>query len=418
MAHKKKYFGMIGEAIYEGKIFTRIGKGIKFFWLKGWQRLDYGIGRVVRYFAMKRIEVNPRKIIFIPFQGDYTCNLKYVTEELIRENIDCEIVWAVRKSTLSKTFMYPSQIKFIDQYTAEYYDEIASSAVWVVNSVDFLKRRVHKKKNQTLIQTWHGSLGIKRFDAAVNEGFLWVQAAKYCGKVADFCISNSSFENEVYKSSFWPNTEILEYGHPRNDVLIGDNDLMRAAQQRVRKELGIPDGVKVAMYAPTFRDDHQFDRYLLDYERLCGALEKKMGGKWIMLTRFHPTVRKFVDSRAFLGNSIDVTDYDDIQELMTIVDFAITDYSSWIYDFVLTRRPGLIFAMDLKEYYSERGFHYPLTETPFPICVNNDEVEQEILNFSLDIYHDSVEEFLEGKGCWEDGGASERVARKIEKILT
>lgn len=417
MAHKKKYLRTLGVAIYEGKLFTKIWKKIPSLWKKAWKRVDFFIGKIVRYFAMKRIKVNPKKIIFIPFQGDYTCNLKYITEELIRNEVDCEIVWAVRKATLRKSSLYSPQIKFVDQYTAEYYDDLASSAVWVVNSVDFLKRKVYKKKNQVLIQTWHGSLGIKRFDAAVNKGYLWVKAAEYCGKVADYCISNSLFENDVYTDTFWPNTEILEYGHPRNDILINNDDARCRAQERVRSKLGIAEDMKVVLYAPTFRDNHKFDMYLLDYERLTQSLSEKMGGDWVVLTRFHPTVRKYVRSRAALRGTINTTGYDDIQELMTIVDFAITDYSSWIYDFMLTRRPCLIFAMDLEDYYTERGFYYPLSSTPFPVCTDNDQVEAAIRDFDMDLYRTQVDEFLLEKGCWEDGHASERTANKIQEII-
>lgn len=43
---------------------------------------------------------------------------------------------------------------------------------------------------------------------------------------------------------------------------------------------------------------------------------------------------------------IEATDVLDMQELIAITDVAITDYSSWIYDFMLMRRPGFIFATE------------------------------------------------------------------------
>ena len=65
---------------------------------------------------------------------------------------------------------------------------------------------------------------------------------------------------------------------------------------------------------------------------------------------------------------VDVTDYPDIQELMMISDVAITDYSSWIYDYVLSRKPGFIFATDIEEYNTERGFYYPIRVYSFSNC--------------------------------------------------
>ena len=80
----------------------------------------------------------------------------------------------------------------MEQYSGEYYQEIAKSKIIVANSVEFLKKPTPKRRSQILIETWHGSLGIKRFDANANSGKSWVSAAKRCGRNADYIISNSS----------------------------------------------------------------------------------------------------------------------------------------------------------------------------------------------------------------------------------
>lgn len=58
--------------------------------------------------------------------------------------------------------------------------------------------------------------------------------------------------------------------------------------------------------------------------------------------------------------------YPDIQELLAAAQVVITDYSSCIFDFLLTVRPGFLFVPDLEHYDQERGFYYKLEETPFP----------------------------------------------------
>ena len=44
---------------------------------------------------------------------------------------------------------------------------------------------------------------------------------------------------------------------------------------------------------------------------------------------------------------------------MLIADVGITDYSSWICDYLLTKKTGFIFATDMQNYNTERGFYYP-----------------------------------------------------------
>lgn len=106
-----------------------------------------------------------------------------------------------------------------------------------------------------------------------------------------------------------------------------------------------------------------------------------------------------------------------MQELIAITDIAVTDYSSWIYDFMLLRKPGFIFATDIDKYNTERGFCYPLETTPFPIARNNDELISNILDFSETVYLEKLEQFLQDKGCIEDGHASERVVELIKEII-
>ena len=83
---------------------------------------------------------------------------------------------------------------------------------------------------------------------------------------------------------------------------------------------------------------------------------------------------------------------------------------------MLTRKPCFLFAVDIKDYNTERGFCYPLETTPFPISTNNDELSQSIINFDEKKYAEDVENFLVDKGCVDDGHASERVVELIKQI--
>ena len=59
--------------------------------------------------------------------------------------------------------------------------------------------------------------------------------------------------------------EILESGYPRNDVLRSPDAGRIAAD--VRRRLGLPDGKRVVLYAPTWRDNQYYasGRYRFDF---------------------------------------------------------------------------------------------------------------------------------------------------------
>ena len=103
--------------------------------------------------------------------------------------------------------------------------------------------------------------------------------------------------------------------------------------------------------------------------------------------------------------------------MQIVSDILCTDYSSCIYDFILSRRAGFIFASDLQDYNTVRGLRYPLTETPFMIAENNDALVENILAFDDGVYQKNLDKFLEFHGCVDDGKASARVGDVIEEFV-
>lgn len=390
----------------------------RYLWRTVFDKIDNALGQVARNRLSRTSQTQRNKVLFITFQGDYTCNPKYVTEELLRRHADVDIVWALSRQSIQTPDAVPDGVRRVELNSYAMMRELVTARVIVCNSVEFEKLRVPIRKDQIIIQTWHGSLGIKRFDREHNSGWVWVKAADYCGKMTRYCISNSTFEDEVYRGSFWPQAELLHYGHPRNDLLINKND-PRAAKlaEALRQRLGIAADTKVALYAPTFRDAHGFSCYDVHPELLFDALHERFGGNWVLLLRYHPSIREHSVGVHHTQGVIDVSQYPDIQELMLLSDVAITDYSSWIYDFLLTGRPGFIYAADKEKYDNERGFYFPLESTPFPIATDNAELGQCIRTFDDASYHRKTEAFLREKGCIEDGHASERTVDKILELI-
>lgn len=383
-------------------------------------KLDRELGVLSQFFVSKTSSVEAKKLIFMTYQNDYACNQKYIVKEILKQGLDWDIVFVV-KNINKVALHFPEGVRLVKRNSYEFYKEAATAKFWIDNSINFFWENVPKKKEQILISTWHGSMGLKRAGKEDNKNQKWVEKSMRCDIDTDYCVSNSNFEDNVYKITHWPTRKILKYGHPRNDLLFEkDKSIVNDIREKVLKQLGIPNNVKIALYAPTFRDSHNLDCYDIDYQRLIDALRVKFDGQWVVLARHHfhlwnnNVARRSVEN---IDGVIRATDYDDMQELMLISDVGITDYSSWICDFVLTRKPGFIFATDLNEYNNERGLYYPLETTPFPVATNNDELMENVLSFDNNVYQMRIDEFLIDKGCVEDGKASYRVVEKIKEIM-
>ena len=362
----------------------------------------------------------PNKIVFDNYMGKgYGCNPRYVADKLLEKYPgQFDIVWVVSRKD-SETAVFPEGIRTVLYNTPDSRREYATAKVWVSNyhKISYVRKGMYKKKGQYFIQMWHGSLGIKKIenDAAVlTQDRNWLRLAQKSSSMVDYWISNSKFESEVYRSAFWDVRNILEYGHPRDDCLV----IPTAEPRRLVGEFfSLKPEQKICFYAPTFREDYRLDCYQIDFAALKQALDKRFGGDWIILVRLHPRIRKYssqvIPEEPFV---LDATYYADIQELVAAADCMITDYSSCLFDFVLTRRPGFLFATDVEEYNHERGFYYPLESTPFPLATNNAQLMQNVAQFDEPLYQQKVQQFLEDRGCMEDGHASERVADLIAKL--
>ena len=364
-------------------------------------------------------DIEKNKIFIYSSTNSYACNPKYIAEEILKRNLPYQIVWGLHCCDSMQSI--PDKIKTvaISNYD-EYLKEFASSKILIFNmrANEEINLGLVKKPNQIYINTWHGSLGIKKVGSDINHLKKHVlKSTKIDAEQVDYLISNSDFTSKIHKSSFLGNGKILKIGHPRNDVFFGN---LCSVKAKIFQTYKIPAESNVVLYAPTFRDkQYNVDVYDLDTKLLRQALFKRFGGKWVVLMRLHPEFRVLDKKFDFRNDNgcIDVTMYPDMQELLAASDTVITDYSSCIYDFMLTRRPGFIYATDIENYNNNRGFYYPLESTPFPIATDSQRLADNIINFDMEKYHREVEQFLKDKGCIDDGHASERIVDFIEKII-
>ena len=396
----------------------------KIFSILGVSVLRINRTKIIRK-RISKITIRKNKIVLL--SGDnktYSCNPKYITEEIIRRDLAYDIIWLLPK--LYSISSVPEEIKVVnvDDWRA-CLRELGEAHIWIDNNRKngLFDKGLIKKEGQFYIQTWHGSLGIKRicksrpwFSLEKTNKFRFF-ASKPDDESVDFVISNSNFDDLMF-SDFFFNCKVIKLGHPRCDVFFLEEDRKRRIYERVHSVLGIPNDVKIVAYMPTFRDTGRVDCYNVNFESLTKTLEAKFGGKWVIVVKVHPKIKRFSKKIFnFSENVVDSSEYPDAQELLSVVDVCITDYSSCIFDFMLTRRPGFIFATDIEMYNNERGFYYPLETTPFPIATTNEELASNILNFDEKKYKCDVETFLKENGCIEDGHSSERVVDLIEKLM-
>lgn len=359
------------------------------------------------YFVFRLLPIKRNKILFIGYYGSqYGCSPKYLSQYFSENDKDLKIIWAF---TQPQKYNIKNVIS-VRYYSLRYFYELATSKVVISNYR--LPEYFKKRNNQLYVQTWHSSLRLKMIenDTVNTLPELYVKMAKHDSSQIDLLLSGCKFSSDIFKRAFWYNGEIFECGTPRCDILFKQND---SIIKSVKDKLGLNTTDKILLYAPTFRKGNDLSAYDIDFKQLQRVLNQQ--GDWKILIRLHPHLQDYSTELAKNNNFIiDVTKYDDIQELLLISDFLISDYSSLVFDYSITKKPCILYTSDLEEYLKkDRDLYFNINELPFPICLNNDELFNTIRSFYIEKYINSINKFNLKIGSFEDGKACQRVYEKV-----
>ena len=265
---------------------------------------------------------------------------------------DYKYVWAFDNPD---AFDVPGAKK-IKLTSLQYYIEALRSGVWISN-VGIERGLKFKPKKTISINTWHG-VPIKMIGNSQKD------RNDYDYSSVDFMCCSSDFERNIFIRDFRVKPEaIFQCGMPRNDELY---NVSEEQKQKARKELAIPDGKKVILYAPTWRDSTDGgSSYQIAPPMNMDYWQKELGDEYVILFRMHhlTTAALGVEFNDFVR---DVSHEPSINKLMIAADVLISDYSATIFDFSILEKPIVSFAYDLEEYAEARGFYEKLDEDVLP----------------------------------------------------
>ena len=286
-----------------------------------------------------------------------------------------------------------------------YYAKTARIIVQNVQGFGELSRR----KGQDIIQTWHASNGYKKQGQYIG---IKRKLELLYHKDYSYVLSGSeSMTKRRIRGTMGFEGEVIK-GTPRMDMIIQNND--KQLLDNVRKRLNIREKAKILLYAPTWRNDRYKNDYGLEYDKVIELFEKKYGGNWILVIRFHPNVYSKHDITK--ENIIDATHYPDMQELLCVADALISDYSSCIWDFSFSVKPCFLYCTDIEQFGNDRDFDIPISRWGFPVAKNMEELKDIINHYDENDFLKSIRFHHLDMGNYEDGNATERVCNLINTL--
>ncbi|MFB7917750.1 CDP-glycerol glycerophosphotransferase family protein [Streptomyces sp. NPDC056061] len=343
-----------------------------------------------------------------------------VHAELVRRGVASEHLWV----TDGLHGHVPPSATPVVERSAAWHEALARSRLIV--AAGQLPEWFERRPGQTVVQTWHGT-PLGRFGADLRDTLyadhqshasLPHRAAQW-----SFLVSPSRRSTPVLRRALGYHGEVLEVGSPANDLLFSADRAKTA--ERVRRRLGIPDGRRVVLYAPTYRDhlahpsgaDDVHPRYRWDPALDLAALARSQGDGHTLLVRRHPRAAGSVPEEHGVR---DVSAHPDTAELLLIADVLVTDYSGVMFDFAHTGRPMLFHSHDLAHYRDTvRGFCLDFeARAPGPLLARTDDIAAVLrdagtLAASAARYAQAYASFRRDFCDLDDGRAAARVADRM-----
>lgn len=352
--------------------------------------------------------VKPQRIFFSSYKGEGMCCNPYYIYQYLQEHEagKFECVWEIQEGGLKKNGTYicvrPHTLKDL------YYKMTAGV---LISNIGF-SSTLPKRKNQCYINTWHGGGAYKKVGVDLKEEQhpinLFIN--RLCAKQLDYFISSSeTFTDCMSAAKLIPKDKFFVAGQPRNDIFFKRDEVYcKKLRQRFNRTYNVSENKKLVLYAPTYRDKETKENEQLKVSGVLDSLKKRFGGEWQMLIRAHHFSKGWE-----WEDTVNVSTYPDMQELLLISDVLITDFSSCMWDFALTGKPGFLFVPDLISYRKERELYTPIETWPFSYATSNEELCSLMNEYDEKQAKEKIRRHLQSMGSCEQGQACERIVRTL-----
>lgn len=346
------------------------------------------------------------KVVLTAYNGrQFGCSPKYLSLQLVK---DGRRVYFALQNTSTEI---PNGINVLKYRSIAHFYHLMTAKYIVINSSGITDLLPYRKK-QVLINTWHGGGYFK----IMGNDFFASEEHKRNRQISGnntsfFLASCEAFAEQLPRAMSVSEKSVYRCGLPRNDLMIMGGE---EARRKVRDYYKIPEDSGIVIYAPTYRDgvsasvnDSGFAP--IDVDKVLDALEERFDRKFVFVFRAHHDM--IPDNLS--DNTINASDYSDMQELLAASDVFISDYSSCMWDFSLQRKPGFLYTPDLHKYEEGHPFGTKTEDWPYPLCLSNEELVEKINSFDERANNSKIEHYLKVSGSFEDGHATEKVIREI-----
>ena len=269
--------------------------------------------------------------------------------------------------------------------------------------------KLNFRKEAVITQLWHAEGAFKKFGLHIPQNDALRKAEIAANSKLTNVVCSSEGVRKIYAEAFGIDEEkVLPLGAPRADYFKNESN-KKVALEEIHEKYPETKNKKILLYAPTFRDDSERDKEILNNFNLP-KVKKALGDEYEIFIRLHPQIH--ISERATDG-ATDVTDFSDVRKLILAADVLVTDYSSICMDFAFLDKKTVFFAYDLPWYTERRDFYFDYESfVPGAVAKTADELIDAV---KADFQKERNEKFKSFNFSFDDNQSAKRVVDTICK---
>lgn len=330
-------------------------------------------------------------------------------------------IWAVQDDNelayLKEQHKHLKNVLFVKYQTIGYAYFVAKCK-YLINNTSFVGF-FSKRKEQIYLNTWH-SITVKSLGYDTPDGVRVIKNMLRNMLMSDYIISPNEFMTDIFNNSFRMREifkgKYIEEGYPRNDMVVNTDreEILKKLRDHGTK---LDPDKKIILYAPTWSGNNanvpemDITKYTDLYAHLCANIDLN---EYQVLVKPHPVVyRRLSEEEQASGKYVSYNI--DANQLLSIVDIVITDYSSIYFDYLVSKKPILFYIPDYEKYSKIRGIYFTLDELPGPCAKTLEELSDYINN--IEKVKEEYKEILDSTRGWACKYDDGNVSGKILNIL-
>ena len=299
---------------------------------------------------------------------DFSDNARALFEYMLAEgyNQKYELVWLVKNPDEFVCYEKYENVRFLPlewsvsdkrEERQQYYRTLCLAKFIFFTDAYGIARNC--REDQVRVQLWHGC------------GFKTRLNFQPCEKRYEYTTVSSDLYAKIHSEVFGLKAEqMLVTGYPKQDWLF------KACDRDFRKELNLPKAKNYIYWLPTYRQATDVLSQTNGYEvnpqtglpmvdtkdKMYVLNELLCKDDSVMIIKLHPfqkveNISKFNLSNIVLLDNSQLLEKDiQINQLLSMADALISDYSSVAVDYALLDRPMAFLLDDVEEYENARGF--------------------------------------------------------------